>query len=64
MGRYKRIPEEQKKKPGRKCEVIEQEKIDKVFEMRSNRYTLKEITDTTGLSLWKVRHILDSMNIK
>ena len=53
--RYRRIPVELHKKAGRKCLPIEEEKINQIVEMRQNRYTLKEITNTTGLTLWKVK---------
>ena len=58
--RYKRIPIELHKKAGRKCLPIEDEKINQIIEMRQNRYTLKEITNTTGLTLWTVKRVLNS----
>ena len=58
--RYRRIPVELHKKAGRKCLPIEEEKINQIVEMRQNRYTLKEITNTTGLTLWKVKRVLNA----
>ena len=62
--KYVKKPIEEHKKPGRKPDNIPQETIDKVIDMRTNRYHLKEIGATTGLSRWKIRNILDKANIK